>query len=330
MPVERSKPLISIICPVYNEIGFIDRLVKFIVSAHPDAKECIFADGGSTDGTLQVLQKYAMQYPDIIRVIHNPQKFVPHALNLAVRKCRADKICTINAHSLYAEDYFEQLLKTFTETGAGIVGGQTRSAGVTIIQRVTAKVLASALGSGNRKTRNEEFRGFTDYVRFGALKKEIFTAVGNFDEELIRNYDEEFFFRAKRNGFTIYSNPDIRLWHYPQKTISGVFRQYYQYGFFKPLVSFKEKSEIKLRHVIPALFATYLLTIPLCLLSKWYFLPLAVYFGLLLCFSVKLGKGFKETLLLPVIFATIHMAYGLGYMAGLPTAAAKKTPREKQ
>ena len=327
MPTERSRPLISIICPVRNEIGFIDRLVKFLVQVQPEAKECIFADGGSTDGTLQVLQKYTVQYPDIIRVVHNPHRFIPHALNIAITKCRADKICRIDAHSLYAEDYFEQILKTFFETGADIVGGVSQSAGTTTVQRATAKALSSVLGAGNSKYRLAKFRGFTEHVSFGAWKREVIHAIGGFDEDLLRNQDEEFQYRAKGAGFKVYSDPDIRLWHHPRETISELFQQYYRYGFYKPLVSFKVKSEMKIRHFIPGLFTTYLLLLPIALLSSWFLAPLGIYLMLVLFFAIKLGKGFNEIDTLLLVFPAIHTAYGLGYMAGLPNALVKRSSR---
>ncbi len=325
----KNTPVISVICPVLNEIGFIDRLLKYLVSSKPFDKECIFADGGSTDGTRQVIEKYVNLYPEVIKLINNPHKYVPHGLNLAVKSSKGRYIVRIDAHSVYDTDYFEQILKTFEDTDADIVGGPRRPAGNTNMQRAIAKALASGFGSSNGKFRKNNLKEYEDYGCFGAWKHEIFESIGYFDEELIRNEDEDFHYRAKNLGLKIYLNPDIRLWYYPRSHIKSLFNQYYGYGYFKPVVGLKSKSEIKIQHIIPPFFTTYLILLPIALVYWKFVIPLIAYFLLVLFFSVKITSNLKEFFALPFIFPAIHLGYGFGYMTGLPRAIKRRWDKRK-
>lgn len=99
--------MISIVCPAFNERHFIDELIAFFLKAKPLDKELLIIDGGSTDGTESIVEKYASTYPQI-KLLHNPNKYVPFALNIGIKNCSGDPIIRLDAHTTYAENYFEK------------------------------------------------------------------------------------------------------------------------------------------------------------------------------------------------------------------------------
>lgn len=311
-----TNPDISIICPVYNEMGYIEDLIDKLLEMEPLNKEILFIDGGSTDGTRDILRRAEALHPNI-RVLINSRKIVPYALNMAIPECRARIISRIDAHTDYAGDYFTTILDTFDKVDADIIGGPTRTRSRGDMQAAVAHAICTRFAIGNSRVHQPDYRGYTDSVTFGAWRKEIFDTTGLFDTGLKRNQDDEFHYRAKSLGFKIFQEPDIRLWYYPRDNLRGLFRQYFQYGLYKPMVLKKIKSEVKIRHLIPAGFVLYLLTLPLMMIWWWWSAPLVFYLLLNVYVSARSPLTTKQKFNLVAVYPTIHLAYGLGFIAGL-------------
>lgn len=309
--------MISVVCPVYNEEKYIEKLLLFYKYAKPADKEIFLIDGGSTDRTKEIIIQYATNDTSI-RLLDNPNKFVPFALNTAIPRCRGEYIVRLDAHTLYAVDYFEKILLVFKESGADIVGGPMRAVGNSDFQKAVAYATSTPFGVGNSQFHFEDYKGFTDSVYLGAWKKEIFKSTGLFDEQMIRNQDDEFHYRAKSAGFKIYQSPAIVSHYFPRDTLKALARQYFEYGLYKPLVLSKIKSEIKLRHLIPLAFVLYVLSLPAGLLfTQFYIIPLLVYGILLLGFSMLNRLSWISKINCLVIYPALHIAYGLGFIRGL-------------
>lgn len=308
--------MITVICPVYNEEEYIENVLKFFIDAQPEDKELILVDGGSTDRTVEIIEKWADKFSNI-RILQNKNKFVPYALNLAIKNSNGDPIIRLDAHTIYEKNYFEKILETFEKTNADIVGGPMRKIGFTDFQKAVAYATSSPFGIGDSKIHKSDYNGESDHVYLGAWKRKLFDEIGYFDEKLIRNQDDEFHYRAKSFGKKIYLSSEIISYYFPRKTFRSLFKQYFEYGLFKPIVLKKIKSEIKLRHLIPALFAIYILLLPLIvLLNKFFLIPLLIYFLLSFIFTFQSKENFKRKLLIFVLFPIIHFAYGFGSILG--------------
>ena len=308
--------IISVICPLLNEEKYIRQLISFLKDAEPKDKEIIFVDGGSTDKTLELIVHEQSVHRNIT-LIHNPARVVPQALNLAIPVCQAEIIVRIDAHCKYDQNYFTKILETFTEIKADIVGGPTRTAYNGPIQESVAFAICTRFAIGDSKVHDVSYRGYTDSVTFGAWRKSIFERTGLFDIDLIRNQDDEFHYRAKSLGLRIYQNPDIKLFYYPRDSLIGLFKQYYEYGLYKPLVLKKIRSGARPRHFIPSFFCVYLLSIPLAFAFNFWVWPLIFYFVLNLFFSFFNTKRVPIKFILLIVYPTIHIGYGLGFIGGL-------------
>ena len=116
--------MITVICPTLNEEEHIEDVLNFFVNAKPDNKELIIVDGGSTDRTIQIIQKWTETYSNI-KLMNNPFKYVPFALNLAIKNSTGDPIIRLDAHTKYSEDYFLKILEVFEQTQADIAVSYT-------------------------------------------------------------------------------------------------------------------------------------------------------------------------------------------------------------
>lgn len=321
-----KQPLISIICPVYNEADFLPKLLPFLDEIEPQNKQVILIDGGSRDGSVAIIESFIQEKSHWL-LLHNPDKIVPFALNLAIPKAKAPIISRIDAHCDYAPDYFTKILETFNQVEAHAVGGPTRTAFKSPFQEAVAQVISSPLGVGGSKVHQENYCGYLDSVTFGAWRKEIFDEVGMFDTQLKRNQDDEFHYRLNQHGLKVYQNPEIQLFYYPRNSWKGLFRQYFQYGLYKPLVLKKVSSGLQLRHLIPSGFTLYLAGLVILYLlgfifqlpasSPWALLPLLLYLALCVGSAIKTLASIKSKCIMPLLYPTVHLAYGSGFLLGL-------------
>lgn len=314
--------MITVLCPTYNEAEYIEKVLKFFINAKPTDKELLIIDGGSSDGTKKIVNDWTNKYSNI-RFLENENKYVPFALNIGIKNSKGDPIIRLDAHTEYAEDYFEQIIKTFNDTGADIVGGPMNAIGKTNFQIAVAHATSTVFGVGDSKIHKAKYKGESDHVYLGSWRRKLFDEIGYFDERLKRNQDDEFHYRARSLGKRIYLNPEIKSFYYPRNSFSKLISQYFQYGLFKPIVLRKIKSEIKLRHIFPSLFSIYILSLVLAFLIKFYLLPLFVYISIDIYFSIRAKSNIKIIINSLLIYPVLHLSYGFGFLTGLFRAGVR-------
>lgn len=321
--------MLSVICPIYNEERFIAKCIDGILAQdYPkDDMEVLFVDGMSTDNTRLIISNYSKQYP-FIKLIDNPDRIVPKAMNVGIRKAHGDIIIRLDGHCEYPVSYFSSLIEHLSKLNCDNVGGvvDTKPYNENNVSYAISEVLKNPFGVGNSLFRIGT-RDITkvDTVPFGCFRRSIFEEIGVYDEDLIRNQDDELNARIIKNGGTIYLVPSIEITYFARDKISKVWKMYYQYGLFKPLVNKKLGNAATLRQFVPPLFVLGIVVgIPLCFVSIWimYFFCACVALYLIMEFiqgikSAKKTKRIMMVFLMPYVFFNVHLAYGLGYWIGL-------------
>lgn len=318
--------MISVICPIYNEEKYIGKCIESIMQQdYPkENMEVLFVDGMSTDRTREIIAEYLPRCP-YIRVLDNPQRIVPPALNVGIKAAKGEVIIRLDAHAVYPQNYFSVLERKLQELGADNVGGICRTLPVndSAVCKAIAIALSSSFGMGNSYFRIGASKEMcVDTVPFGCFRREIFDKIGYFDEELVRNQDDEFNGRIVKNGGKIYLIPSLVIDYYARDTIKKVRKMFYQYGLFKPLVNKKLGSPATLRQFFPLCFVCGLIVgalLSLCFkaILLLYLGIIGLYILLALTFSFKETKNVKQIVILPWVFFSIHVSYGWGYLNGL-------------
>lgn len=321
--MEQATP-ISVIVPVYNEEKYIDDCIaSMLAQDYPkDTMEWFFVDGMSTDKTPQILKEYQERFPQLIRVLENPNKTVPFAMNLAIREAKGTYIIRLDAHAEYADDYFSKCVEVLDETGADNVGGVMETKARTPIGKTIAKMLSSKFGVGDAQFRTNGKDGYVDTVPFGAFRREIFKTVGLYDERLTRNQDSELNYRIIHNGGKIYLSNKIKLAYYCRDSVKGIVKMAILNGKWNIITSRFCPGSMRLRHFIPCFFVLSLMGMPILSLLWWVFgalfgLELLAYLSLDALFSAKAAKSFKEFLQLFYLFPLFHVCYGWGSIVGI-------------
>jgi glycosyltransferase involved in cell wall biosynthesis len=326
----RAKPLVSVIVPCRNEERWIGPCLQSILdNDYPrDRLEVLVVDGMSKDGTRNVVESFAARFPQL-QMVSNDRKITPTALNLGIAAARGSVIVRMDAHVEYPRDYISSLVSLLEESGADNVGGvcQTLPANNSAIARAVALGMSHPLGVGNSHFRiGAAENRWVDTVPFGCYRREVFDRIGTFDEELVRNQDDELNLRLIRHGGRILLSPRIVCKYYARDSLRKLWRMYYQYGYFKPLVVRKVNGVMTLRQLAPPLFVTCLAVG--ALLSPWsrlaavaLVLLLAIYAAVLAGCSIAVVRkaGWRVAIALCLVFPTLHISYGFGYLQGVLT-----------
>lgn len=321
-----SSPRVTIIMPIRNEGGFIGRSLGAVLAQDYPAErmEVLVVDGLSDDATRDLIAHTIVAHPGAapVTVLDNPGRIVPTGMNIGLRRARGDVIVRVDGHCEIAPDYVRRCVEALQETGADNVGGLQRAVGETPVGEAIALANSSPFGVGGARFHYASEPGWADTVYLGAYRREVFDRVGGFDEELVRNQDDELNFRLIQAGGRIWLDPAIRSTYYSRAALPKLWRQYYQYGLYKVLVIRKRGAVASWRHLVPAAFVLSLaLSLLLALVTRRPRLGLLVagpYAAANLGASLWTGRRAPRALpLLPPAFAAMHVAYGLGFLVGL-------------
>ena len=321
--------MLSVVCPIYNEEKYIAQFLDSLLQQdYPkNDLEILLVDGMSKDKTREIVATYTQQYP-FIRLIDNPERIVPYAMNRGIEAATGDIIMRLDAHASYRPDYFSVLVSGIKRLNAENIGTVCK----TDVLNKTPKTLAIREVLGNKfGVGNSTFRtGITkeqevDTVPFGCWKRDVFEKYGLYDVRLVRNQDIELNKRILRGGGKIYILPDTYCTYLARETWSGLAKNNYGNGKWNILTVYYTKtfSSLSLRHFIPLLFILSLI-VPLLLSILWWpfalvsAASLVAYTGLLSTISAKLAIEKKLNFwYLLATFVVLHISYGWGSLMGI-------------
>ncbi len=323
------KPFVSIVLPIYKEEKFIEQCILSILDQdYPqDHMEVLFVDGMSPDRTREIIQAYTSSHPNF-HLLDNPQKTVPFAMNKGITASSGEVIIRLDGHCVYPVNYVSVLVKYLYDLDADNVGGVWHTLPANDSAECHAIAISSShpfgVGASEHKIGSKEIKQ-TDTVPFGCFKRKVFDKIGLFDEDLIRNQDDEFNARIIKNGGKIYIIPEIEINYTSRDNMRKMRQMYYQYGLFKPLVNKKLGAPATVRQFFPGLFVIGLvLGMILSLVCRWiaycYIGILALYLLTGIYIGIVQAKRHRKPALIwymPYTFFNIHISYGTGYLVGL-------------
>lgn len=324
--IDKVLPFVSIIMPIRNETDFIERAIRSIINNDwpVENMEILVVDGMSDDGTREIVEELS-QEDRRIKILDNPRRVVPSAMNIGLKAARGDLFIRVDGHAEVAPDFVRKSIQCLREhPDAWVVGGYIETVANDYIGRVIASAMRSPIGVGNSRFRLGDYEGWVDTLAFGTHHKWIVDKIGYFDEELVRNQDDEFNLRTILAGGKIWMSKSIQSKYFSRRSLGKLWRQYFQYGFWRIRTLQKHKRPATLRQLVPLLFMLSLLVLGLAgLLWRpfWILLALeaALYaMGLLAgAFDVGRKSGWQYAPLAPLVFAILHFGYGLGSLWGI-------------
>ena len=319
-------PAVSVVLPVLNEELHLANAIHSILSQdYRGSLEIILALGPSKDKTDEIARKLASEDSRII-LIKNPSGRTASGLNLAINKSKNPVIVRVDAHAELQKNYISLAIEAMKSSGAVNVGGIMGAEGISLFQKSVAAAMRSPLGVGASKFHTGGKAGFVDTVYLGVFIRSAVIAVGGFDERFIRAQDWELNYRLREAGGTIFFDPQLHVTYRPRTSIKALAKQYFEYGRWRRVVSRRHQGTINYRYLAPpfAFIGTSISVVLAAIINPIFIIPAAIYGIFLIIASVITGKGIFEKLLLPFVFFTMQMSWGLGFLTSPKTLAPAK------
>ncbi len=324
MDKKKNRPLVSIIIPMFNETGLIEtNLESLFKQTYPQDKiEICVVDGMSDDGSREKVLELSREHSNVF-LLDNPERRTPVSLNIGIRNSKGSVIIILGAHTRVKEDFVEQNIGAMERTGAKCVGGTQINIGDSLMQKAIGLAMGSPFGIPSAPYRYWKKERNVDTVVYAAYRRELFDEIGFFHEEGLISEDAELNWRIRKAGHEIHYTPKIVTYYYPRKDLKGLIRHLFRYGVARVNMMKKHADAVKFFHLVPPVFVAG--SVLFALLGLWipiFFIPLAFVWGLyLFCvlffsFLVSMKSDWKNMFVLPVIFVSIHISWGLGFLIG--------------
>ncbi len=320
-----ERTLVSVIIPTLNEERYIGAVLDDMSAQKGlDADvEILVADGGSTDKTREIVERYAAR--GNVRLVDNPKRHQVFGYNLAIRNARGSVICVAHAHARYSKTYLAQCWEVRARTGAANVGGVIRHRGEGRIGEAIALAMSSPVGVGDSKYRHARQDQWCDSVMGTFIDRAIFDEVGLYNETNLVNEDCEFNYRLRAAGYRVFLSPSIEVTYYVRASFKGLARQYVRYGFYRRWTEVQHPGSVPWRvYAPPALLVALTASAILGLagyLAAASLIPALylVVLGLSTLDGLRRSRRLSVALLEPIAIATMHLSFGFGWLKGLLT-----------
>lgn len=321
-----SLPFVSVVVPVRNEERYIGRSLRSILAQDYPSHlvEVLVADGMSDDGTRELIRE--LQTVDRrLRLVDNPGRIVSLGLNIALPLALGTVIVRVDGHCEIDAAYVRRAVAHLSDRSVAAVGGPLLTIGETPVARMIATAMSSRFGVGDSTFRVGGFgTSDVDTVAFPGYSRSALSEAGPFDEELVRNQDDEYSYRLRAMGYRIVFAPDMRAVYYSRGTLRSLWRQYFQYGYWKVRVMQKHPRQMRIRQFVPPLFVAAMAgAVAAATMTWWGWMTLAAvliaYAAANLAASILAAgrTGWRAIAMLSAAFATLHLSYGSGFLAGL-------------
>jgi len=316
-----DTPLISIVAPVLNEERYIGQFIDCVANnSYPKEQlELLLIDGRSEDGTTAIIRKYLSRYP-WIKLIDNPRRRIPVALNLGLQHARGSIIVRMDVHTSYPANYLAESVRVLVDSGVQNVGGRVIPTGTNYMARCIALGTSHPFGVGDSKYRYSEREEYVDSVYPGTWWADTLRNLGGFNESLEANEDYEMNIRLRQAGGRVLLHPAITCRYFVRDNLAALSRQYWKYGYWKVQTLRLHPESLRWRQAGPPLLILGLLASAAVSFKspEWGLILPAIYgvSNLLASITLAARRGWRCVWGLPFVFGVIHLTWGGGFLKG--------------
>lgn len=328
-----TEDVVSVVIPCYNEERFITTALEQLVDQYDKERyEIIIVDGLSSDRTRDRIEHFQRSNHDVsVRLVDNPARNIPTALNLGIAASRGNIIARMDAHAVPSPGYIRRCVEVLRETDASVVGMpcQVQPGAETLMARAIASAVSHPFGIGDAKYRlgrGGPIQESVDTVAFACFRKTLWSDLNGFNQALLTNEDYDFNYRVRHSGGKVILDRTGHCDYFARSTLRGVAEQYLRYGKWKAEMIRRHPGSIRIRHLVAPLFVLSLLFLAaggFVWRGAWWLLLTEVTVYLLTCLAAGLQATTRAKarpamiLLMPVVFATIHLTWGTSFLLRL-------------
>ncbi len=328
-------PSVSVVMTVLNEERHLrDAIDRLLAQDYPGPLDIVVAVGPSRDSTHEVARALAAANPHV-RVVDNPSGRTPSGLNAAIAATDSEIVVRIDGHAMVGPEYVRTAVDVLTRTGADNVGGVMAAEGTNDFEVAVARAMTSRFGVGGASFHVGGEPGPAPTVYLGCFRRSALERVGGYDDSMARAQDWEMNLRIRETGGVVWFTPDLRVTYRPRHTLGALARQYHDYGRWRREVVRRHPTTVSARYLAaPVAVAGVAGGLALAAAGALARRPGLVGLGL----AAPIGYAMldlaaaavsaraqsplspRAAVRLPLVYATMHGAWGAGFWRGLPRA----------
>lgn len=317
-PLGSSWPAVSVVMPVRDEARHLGEAVRCVLAQdYPGPIEVVLSVGPSRDGTAAVAAALAAGDPRV-RVVPNPSGRTPSALNAALAVAAHEVVARVDGHALLPAGYLRTAVRALQDSGADNVGGMMAAEGVTDFEQAVARAMTTRLGVGGARFHTGGEAGPADTVYLGVFRRAALRRVGGYDERMTRAQDWEMNLRIRETGGTVWFAPQLRVAYRPRGTVRSLARQYFDYGTWRRALVRRHPETVSVRYLAAPTAVAVVAAGTLAGLSgrRLGWLGPGAYAAGIACGAAYNARGLPSAARawLPVVYATMHGSWGLGFL----------------
>lgn len=331
----RTWPAVSVIMPVLNEERHLTDAVRSILSQdYPGELELVLAVGPSKDRTKQIADRLATEDPRVI-VVANATGRTPQGLNIAIKASQYSIVVRVDGHSVLPADYVRAAVETMEETDADNVGGIMAAEGITPFQKAVARAMTSKIGVGAARFHTGGEPGEVETVYLGTFRRSALERVGGYDETFTRAQDWEMNYRIRKTGGRVWFTPRMRVTYRPRPNLRALASQYFHTGRWRRVVGREHQGTLSVRYLAPPIAVVAMAAGAVSgAFGFWpgWLVPGGYATVILIGGGVVTGRGLPVSAWarLPMVYATMHIAWGLGFLTSPPRLGQPIPPKPRQ
>lgn len=328
-----SQPTVSVIIPCYNEERFIGKTLRNLAEQYPcEAYEIIVVDGQSEDGTREVVHQFQNSHPELsIKLVANPERSIPKALNIGIAASSGEIIARMDAHAVPSARYIRRCVEVLNNGDAEVVGMPclVQPGADSKIAQAIALAVSHPFGIGDARYRlgaGRALQEVVDTVAFACFRRSLWSRLGGYDESLLTNEDYDFNYRARLQGDRVMLDRSEHCDYFARDTLPKLIAQYRRYGGWKARMIRQHPRSIRVRHAIAPIFVASVIVFAAIGIWNgiaWMLLAteLGLYFFTAAAFAVQAARkaqaGLPAMFLVPLVFFAIHLSWGGSFLLGL-------------
>lgn len=321
-----------VVIPTLNEQACIANILgKVLCDPSADKLLIIVADGGSTDGTVDIASQFATNFHNV-QVMPNRARLQSAGINLAARQFGATRrwLIRLDAHADYPDTFVSTLMSEAARTGASSIVVAMKSVGASCFQRAAAAAQNSVLGTGGSAHRRDGAEGYVDHGHHALFDMNRFLALGGYDASQSHNEDAEFDCRLAQSGGRIWLTRATNIGYHPRSKPGDLYHQYRNYGRGRATTILRHRLRPKLRQLAPA---AVLPALALLVAAPWIpvaALPASLWLIVSLVFGAFLGVRGRDICAAASGIAAIvmHLGWSIGFWEALLDHPATARPSE--
>jgi succinoglycan biosynthesis protein ExoA len=315
-------PTVSVLTPTLDEEASIrDVVAGFRRQQFNGELELLVIDGGSGDRTREIIRAEAQADPRV-RLLENPKRIIPAALNIGLREATGEFVARMDAHTIYPDDYLQRGVERLERGDVAWASGPQIAKGVDARTRRVALAQRTRLGIGGAAFRSaiRELEVDTGYT--GVWRRDTLLAQGGWDERWPVNEDSELAARIRREGGRIVCVPEMAAEYIPRATLGRLARQYFRYGKYRAKTCRAHPASMRRSHLLPPALvvvgvgAVALPGVPVA--SRLMDAAVAAWVVALVGTAAAQMRtaSARDAAEVPAVLATMHLSWGIGFLVG--------------